>query len=32
MNRIVQSGSGWRLGWNPDADGFSGLVGSDDWA
>jgi Domain of unknown function (DUF1818) len=32
MNRIVESGPGWRLGWNPDAKEFVGLVGGDNWA
>lgn len=32
MNRIVKSGGGWRLGWNPEAEEFVGLVGSDNWA
>jgi len=32
MERVVKSGSGWRIGWNPDAPEFKGLVGTDDWA
>jgi hypothetical protein len=32
MERLVKSGSGWRIGWNPDASEFKGLVGTDDWA
>lgn len=32
MERLVKSGAGWRLGWNPDAPEFKGLVGGDDWA
>ena len=32
MERIVKSGTGWRLGWNPQADEFKGLVGGDDWS
>jgi hypothetical protein len=32
MTRQLKSGAGWRLGWNPDAPEFRGLVGSDDWA
>lgn len=32
MSRIIKSGAGWRIGWNPDATEFTGLVGSDDWA
>ena len=32
MERLLKSGSGWRIGWNPQADKYPGLVGSDDWA
>lgn len=32
MARQLKSGMGWRLGWNPDAEVFQGLVGTDDWA
>ncbi len=32
MERVVKSGSGWRIGWNPNAAEFKGLVGTDDWA
>ncbi|PSB03813.1 DUF1818 family protein [Merismopedia glauca] len=32
MERVVKSGLGWRIGWNPEAGEFTGLVGSDDWA
>lgn len=32
MERVVKSGLGWRIGWNPDAAEFKGLVGTDDWA
>ncbi len=32
MERVVKSGSGWRIGWNPVAVEFKGLVGGDDWA
>ena len=32
MERIVKSGAGWRLGWNPEAQEFNGLVGGDDWS
>ncbi len=32
MERIVKSGAGWRLGWNPQAVEFKGLVGGDDWS
>ena len=30
--RIVKTGSGWRLGWNPQATHYQGLVGTDEWA
>ncbi|MDX2100585.1 MAG: DUF1818 family protein [Leptolyngbyaceae cyanobacterium bins.59] len=32
MNRILQKGVGWRVGWWPDAPEFKGLVGGDEWA
>ena len=32
MERLVKSGPGWRLGWNPNATEFQGLVGGEDWA
>ncbi|MDZ7958062.1 MAG: DUF1818 family protein [Aulosira sp. DedQUE10] len=32
MERVLKSGSGWRIGWNPDAPEFKGLLGTDDWA
>lgn len=32
MTRQLKSGDGWRLGWDPTAKDFSGLVGGDDWA
>ena len=32
MERLIKSGSGWRIGWNPQADIYQGLVGTDDWA
>jgi Domain of unknown function (DUF1818) len=32
MARQIKSGAGWRLGWNPEATEFCGLVGSEDWA
>ncbi|MDZ8088907.1 MAG: DUF1818 family protein [Nostoc sp. DedQUE12b] len=32
MERVVKTGSGWRIGWNPDTSEFKGLVGTDDWA
>ena len=30
--RVVKSGRGWRIGFDPDAGEFKGLVGADDWA
>ena len=32
MERVVKSGAGWRIGWNPNAPEFKGLLGTDDWA
>lgn len=32
MKRLVKQGAGWRLGWNPEAINYQGLVGGDDWA
>jgi hypothetical protein len=32
MQRILKSGTGWRLGWNPVAEPFKGLVGTEDWS
>ncbi|BAU04712.1 hypothetical protein NIES592_05865 [Fischerella major NIES-592] len=32
MQRLIKSGAGWRIGWNPSAPEFKGLVGTDDWA
>jgi Domain of unknown function (DUF1818) len=32
MARQLKQGNGWRLGWNPEAEVFQGLVGGDDWA
>ncbi|MBW4670848.1 MAG: DUF1818 family protein [Cyanomargarita calcarea GSE-NOS-MK-12-04C] len=32
MERLIKSGTGWRIGWNPQAAEFKGLVGTDDWA
>ncbi|TAD73201.1 MAG: DUF1818 family protein [Oscillatoriales cyanobacterium] len=31
-DRQLKAGPGWRLGWNPTAPQFVGLVGNDDWA
>jgi hypothetical protein len=32
MERIIKSGSGWRVGWDSASKEFKGLVGTDDWA
>lgn len=32
MQRILKTGKGWRIGWNPLAVKYQGLVGTDDWA
>ncbi len=32
MERVLKSGTNWRIGWNPSAPKFKGLVGTDDWA
>ncbi|MBR8836333.1 MAG: DUF1818 family protein [Stigonema ocellatum SAG 48.90 = DSM 106950] len=32
MERLLKNGPGWRIGWNPAAPVFKGLVGTDDWA
>ena len=32
MSRYLRSGEGWRLGWNPGAEQFCGLVAGDRWA
>ena len=32
MERVIKSGLGWRVGWNPNSAEFKGLVGGDDWA
>lgn len=32
MERVVKSGAGWRIGWDPNASEFKGLVGANDWA
>lgn len=32
MERLLKNGSGWRLGWNPNATDYRGLVGGNDWA
>ncbi len=30
--RILRNGVGWRIGWNPNAEEFKGLVGGENWA
>jgi hypothetical protein len=32
MSRFLKSGPGWRIGYDPEAVEFQGLVGTDDWA
>ncbi|MGB7086941.1 MAG: DUF1818 family protein [Phormidesmis sp.] len=32
MIRHIKSGDGWRLGWNPSAEQFKGLVAGAGWA
>lgn len=32
MEKIIKKGTGWRIGWNPNAPKFQGLVGTDTWA
>jgi hypothetical protein len=32
MEKILKTGSGWRIGWNPHAPVYQGLIGGDDWA
>ncbi|MFN7525391.1 MAG: DUF1818 family protein, partial [Aphanizomenon sp.] len=32
MEQVIKSGTGWRIGWNPNAPEFKGLVGTQDWA
>ncbi len=32
MIRKVLEGEGWRLGWNPNADSFCGLLAGQSWA
>ncbi|MBW4619789.1 MAG: DUF1818 family protein [Cyanosarcina radialis HA8281-LM2] len=32
MERIVKSAEGWRIGWDPNASKYKGLVGGDRWA
>lgn len=32
MDKVLKSGTGWRIGWNPLNTTYPGLLGSDDWA
>jgi hypothetical protein len=32
MRRSLLQGPGWRIGWNPEAEVYQGLVGDDHWA
>ncbi|PZO21175.1 MAG: DUF1818 domain-containing protein [Leptolyngbya foveolarum] len=32
MNRQIKSGNGWRLGWDPTAEKFCGLLSGEHWA
>jgi predicted GNAT superfamily acetyltransferase len=32
MKRILKNGDGWRIGWNPQAEKYKGLVGNEEWA
>lgn len=32
MSRLLKSGVGWRIGYDPEAVKFKGLVGTDDWS
>jgi Domain of unknown function (DUF1818) len=32
MERVIKTGKNWRIGWNPSASKFKGLVGTDDWS
>ncbi len=32
MSRSLLQGPGWRVGWNPKAEVYQGLVGDDHWA
>lgn len=29
---MLKTGKGWRVGWNPSASIYKGLIGADDWA
>ena len=32
MQRFIKSDAGWRIGWDPEASEFKGLIGTDSWA
>ncbi len=32
MDRVLKTGIGWRIGWNPSAPQYQGLVGTGEWA
>ena len=32
MERVIKTGVDWRLGWNPNAEEFQGLVAGEGWA
>ncbi len=32
MEKVLKTGSGWRVGWNPQAGEYKALLGGEDWA
>ncbi len=32
MDKQVKEGTGWRVGWNPSAEQYQGLIGGENWA
>ena len=32
QEKLLKSGDGWRIGWNPSAPEYPGLVGAETWA
>jgi len=32
MSRQIKNGDGWRIGWDPNATDYCGLVGGEDWS
>lgn len=30
--RVIKSGTGWRLGWDPQGESYQGLVAGENWA